>query len=72
MKMLKGKESSRTSQLKIWLQLVWHFISAAVWVGEICLRCDGLAGWWVLELHGVSAWDLFKYALRPFSFKDIP
>ena len=25
-------------------QLVGHLISAAVWVGEICLRCDGLAG----------------------------
>ena len=24
--------------------LVWHLNSAAVWVGEICLRCDGLVG----------------------------
>ena len=25
-------------------QLVGHLISAAVWVGRICVRCDGLAG----------------------------
>ena len=40
-------------------QLVWYFISAAVWVLRICLRCDRLAGPCI-----VTAWS-FGRSLEP-------
>ena len=48
-----------TCKLIIWgEQLVGHLISAAVRVGRIAWRDDGLAGHFmvVLELYGVAAW----------------
>ena len=37
-------------------QLVWYFICGEVWVGRICLRCDGLA--WPCMVGFGAAWML--------------